>query len=45
MHGNFIDMMHKDLKELEGSEVTTVSFLDFFLLGFNEKDLHSLTGS
>ena len=26
MHGNFIDVMHKDLKELEGSEVTTVSF-------------------
>ncbi|CAN7130328.1 unnamed protein product [Brassica rapa subsp. narinosa] len=24
MHGNFIDVMHKDLKELEGSEVTTI---------------------
>lgn len=24
MHGNFIDMMHKDLKELEGSQVTTI---------------------
>lgn len=45
MHGNFIDVMHKDLKELEDSEVTTVSFLEFFLLGFNDKDLHSLTGS
>lgn len=24
MHGNFIDVMHKDLKELEGSEVATI---------------------
>ncbi|VVA95314.1 unnamed protein product [Arabis nemorensis] len=24
MHGSFIDVMHKDLKELEGSEVTTI---------------------
>lgn len=24
MHGNFIDMMHKDLKELESSQVTTI---------------------
>jgi hypothetical protein len=24
MHGNFIDVMHKDLKELEGSEVKTI---------------------
>uniref|UniRef100_A0A1J3JNL6 Protein ACCUMULATION AND REPLICATION OF CHLOROPLASTS 3 n=1 Tax=Noccaea caerulescens TaxID=107243 RepID=A0A1J3JNL6_NOCCA len=24
MHGNFIDVMHKDLKELEDSEVTTI---------------------
>ncbi|KAL1216692.1 Protein ACCUMULATION AND REPLICATION OF CHLOROPLASTS 3 [Cardamine amara subsp. amara] len=24
MHGNFIDVMHKDLKELDGSEVTTI---------------------
>lgn len=39
MHGNFIDVMHKDLKELEGLEVTAVSFLEFFLLD------HSLTCS
>ncbi|KAF8111447.1 hypothetical protein N665_0076s0416 [Sinapis alba] len=24
MHGNFIDVVHKDLKELEGSELTTI---------------------
>jgi|APAra0007618328_1042625.scaffolds.fasta_scaffold03053_5 hypothetical protein len=45
MHGNFIDVMHKDLKELEGSEVKTVSFLELFLLGFSSKNLHSLTYS
>lgn len=26
MHANFIEVTHKDLKELEASEVTTVSF-------------------
>lgn len=45
MHVNFIDAMHKDLKELEGSEVKMVSFLAFFLLGLSDKDLHSLTCS